>query len=129
MEKVTVRGLGASPGKVRGALVLSAAKARLLAPLEPVILVLRDCRSEDARVLTAAAALVTVHGGVTGHGAIIARAMGKPCIVACRALDPRPAEGELVVRPDGGPALTLTEGDLVEVDGAKGLVHVEPPVV
>ncbi len=128
MAKVTVRGLGASPGKARGALVLSVAKARLLAPLEPVIVVLRDCRSEDARVLTEAAALVTVHGGVTGHGAIIARATGKPCIVACRALDPRPGEGELVVRPEGGTPLTLHEGDVIEVDGAKGLVHCDEPI-
>lgn len=128
MASVSVRGLGASPGKARGALVLSVEKARLLAPLEPVVLVLRDCRSEDARVLAQAAALVTVHGGVTGHGAIIARAMGKPCIVACRALDPRPAEGELVVRPEGGEALTLREGDVLEIDGGKGLVIVDVPV-
>lgn len=108
--------------------MLSAAKARLLAPLEPVIVVLRDCRSEDARVLTEAAALVTVHGGVTGHGAIIARATGKPCIVACRGLDPRPSEGELVVRPEGGAPVTLREGDFVEVDASKGLVFVDVPV-
>jgi pyruvate,orthophosphate dikinase len=122
MGTESVRGLGASPGKVRGDLVLSVEKARLLAPLGPVIVVLRDCRSEDARVLMAAAALVTVHGGVTGHGAIIARSMGKPCIVACRALDPRPLVGELVIRVEGAEPVTLHEGDTIEVDGSKGLV-------
>ena len=128
MSTATVRGLGASPGQVSGRLVLSVAEAQRLGASGPVVLVLRDCRSEDARALTVAAALVAVRGGVTGHGAIIARATGKPCIVACRALDPRPGEGELVVRPEGGTPLTLHEGDVIEVDGAKGLVHCDEPI-
>jgi pyruvate,orthophosphate dikinase len=122
MSTLTVRGLGASPGKVQGRLVLSVAEARRLAPEGPVVVVLRDCRSEDARVLMEAAALVTVRGGVTGHGAIIARALGKPCIVACRFLDPRPAEGLLTVRADSGEVEVFAEGCGVEVDGARGFV-------
>ena len=121
---ITVRGLGASPGRVKGVLVLSVAEAARLGPAGPVILVLRDCRSDDARALVNAAALVSVRGGVTGHGAIIARALGKPCIVACRHLDPKPADGELVVRPEGGEPVVIREGDEVEVDGAKGLITV-----
>ena len=95
--------------------------------LEPVVLVLRDCRAEDARVLTDASALVTVRGGVTGHGAIIARALGKPCIVACRFLDPHPVEGTLVVNPKGAAAFTVQAGVPVQVDGAKGLVSFDEP--
>jgi pyruvate,orthophosphate dikinase len=127
MSTTTVRGLGASPGKVRGRLALSVAEARRLGAQGPVVLVLRDCRSDDARVLTeAAAALVTVRGGVTGHGAIIARALGKPCIVACRFLDPKPGESLVEVHPDGGSRLAFPEGCEVEVDGARGLVTFDP---
>jgi pyruvate,orthophosphate dikinase len=126
MNTMTVRGLGASRGKVRGRLVLSVAEARRLAPQGPVVLVLRDCRSDDARVLTDAAALVTVRGGVTGHGAIIARALGKPCIVACRFLEPKPGDSLVEVRPEGGPSHVFPEGCVVEVDGARGLVTFEP---
>lgn len=126
MNTTTVRGLGASPGKVRGRLVLSVAEARRLAPQGPVVLVLRDCRSDDARVLTDAAALVTVRGGVTGHGAIIARALGKPCIVACRFLDPKPSEALVDVHPEGEPCVAFPEGCEVEVDGARGLVTFAP---
>ena len=122
MSTGNVRGLGASPGQVSGKLVLSVAEAHRLGASGPVVLVLRDCRSEDARALTVAAALVCVRGGVTGHGAIIARALGKPCVVACRYLDPKAAEGELIVRPEGAEAFTVRAGDLVHVDGAKGLV-------
>jgi pyruvate,orthophosphate dikinase len=126
MSTTTVRGLGASPGKVRGRLVLSVSEARRLAAQGPVVVVLRDCRSDDARVLADAAALVTVRGGVTGHGAIIARALGKPCIVACRFLEPKPGESLVEVRPEGGPSLAYAEGCAVEVDGARGLVTFEP---
>ncbi len=123
MSTLTVRGLGASPGLARGRLVLSVLEARRLASEGPVVVVLRDCRSDDARVLTEAAALVSVRGGVTGHGAIIARALGKPCVVACRFFDPKPGEGRLVVHPEGGdPAVSFPEGSEVEVDGARGLV-------
>jgi pyruvate,orthophosphate dikinase len=125
MQTTTVRGLGASPGKVRGRLVLSVAEARRLAPQGPVVLVLRDCRSEDARVLSEAAALVTVRGGVTGHGAIIARALAKPCIVACRFLEPKPAEALVAVHPENGASVAFPEGCEVEVDGARGLVTFE----
>jgi len=125
MSTTTVRGLGASPGKARGRLVLSVTEARRLAAQGPVVLVLRDCRSDEARVLTEAAALVTVRGGVTGHGAIIARALGKPCIVACRFLEPKPGDALVEVHPEGGSGLAYPEGCVVEVDGARGLVTFE----
>ena len=106
--------------------MLSVAEARRLAAQGPVVLVLRDCRSEDARVLTEASALVTVRGGVTGHGAIIARALGKPCIVACRFLEPKPGDSLVEVHPETGPSLAFPEGCEVEVDGARGLVTFAP---
>lgn len=86
------------------------------------MVVLRDCRAEDARILTEAAALVTIRGGVTGHGAIIARALGKPCVVACRFLEPKPADALVAVHPEGSESVVFPEGCEVEVDGARGLV-------
>ena len=74
----------------------------------PFILVADDLAPADTVTLTAdrVLALVTVKGGPTSHTAILARSLGLPAVVAC---------------PGAG---SLTEGELIEVDGATGQVRV-----
>ena len=74
----------------------------------PFILVADDLAPADTVTLTPerVLALVTVKGGPTSHTAILARSLGLPAVVAC---------------PGAG---SLTEGELIEVDGASGLVRV-----
>ena len=56
------------------------------------------------------AALVTDGGGITCHGAIVARELGVPCIVATRVGTTR-----------------LRDGELVTVDGGGGVVYADQP--
>lgn len=74
-------------------------------PGHPYVLVARDLAPADTVTLDEKVlALITVEGGPTSHTAILARAMGIPAVVGC------------------ADALSLTDGDLVTVDAARGLV-------
>jgi phosphotransferase system enzyme I (PtsI) len=74
----------------------------------PFILVADDLAPADTVTLSPdrVLALVTVRGGPTSHTAILARSLGLPAVVAC------------------GEAVTLREGELIEVDGTSGQVRV-----
>jgi pyruvate,orthophosphate dikinase len=84
------------------------------------VLVRNEAGAEDSDGIRAAVALVTTRGGVTGDGAIIARALGKPCLAACGEAFVRPSDRCLVVGD-----VTVHEGELVTIDGATGQLLVE----
>ena len=115
---VAAQGLNASPGAARGAIVFDAdtAEARGKAG-ESVILVRWETTPDDIHGLIQAAGILTAHGGMTSHAAVVARGMGKPCVAGCDALsidyDARTARiGEHELR----------EGDTITIDGATGRV-------
>lgn len=117
------RGVGASPGKARGPIVLDAETAVARAAEGP-ILVRGDTCQEDTPGVRAAAALVTTHGGITGDGAIIARALGKPCIVSVSGV--RVDHGARTVTVGSASAVRIVrEGDVILVDGTTGEVFVD----
>src|SRR5256885_3589362 len=67
--------------------------------------------------------VLTAHGGMTSHAAVVARGMGKPCVAGCEGLE-----------LDGGVARLagrkLREGDVITIDGGTGNVYVgEIPLV
>src|SRR5581483_6610702 len=67
--------------------------------------------------------ILTVHGGMTSHAAVVARGMGKPCVAGCEDLSL--ADG--VARIGGHE---LREGDVITIDGGTGRVFVgEVPLV
>jgi pyruvate,orthophosphate dikinase len=75
--------------------------------------------------MIAAEGILTVHGGMTSHAAVVARGMGKPCVAGCEdlQLDTRARTARL-----GGQA--LSEGDVITIDGGTGRVFVgEIPLV
>lgn len=111
------RGLGASPGVAVGRLATSVEDARRLAAAgEPVVLARPDTSTADIDGFAAAAAIVTASGGRTSHAALVARQMGRPCVVACEALRVDDAAG-------GARAATaIAAGDWLSVDGDRGLV-------
>lgn len=79
---IIVRGIPASPGAARGTLVFTANDAQASAARgEPCIMVRRETTPEDIRGMHAAAAVVTLRGGITSHAAVIGRGIGLPCIV------------------------------------------------
>jgi pyruvate, orthophosphate dikinase len=115
---VLATGLNASPGAAVGKAVFDAdtAESRGRAG-EPVILVRFETTPDDIHGVIQAQAVVTAHGGMTSHAAVVARGMGKPCVCGVEALQIDPAARRFTV--DG---TTISEGDQISVDGGRGLV-------
>jgi pyruvate, orthophosphate dikinase len=82
------------------------------------MLVRIETSPEDISGMHAAAGILTTRGGLTSHAAVVARGMGKPCIVGCGAARIDYTRREL--RVEGQP--TLLEGDWVSIDGSTGEV-------
>ncbi|MBI3071194.1 MAG: pyruvate, phosphate dikinase [Deltaproteobacteria bacterium] len=114
------KGLAAGPGAANGKAVFSAVEAeRRHAAGEQVILVRAETSPEDIRGMAVAEAIVTGRGGMTSHAAVVARGMGKCCVVGCGelAID----EGKRQFATGKGNAV-VREGDAISVDGTTGEV-------
>jgi pyruvate,orthophosphate dikinase len=123
--EAAARGLNASPGAASGAIVFDADTAVERAKSGPVLLVRWETTPDDIHGMIAAQGILTVHGGMTSHAAVVARGMGKPCVAGCEELALDAAARTAVV---GGR--TLREGDVLTIDGGTGAVYVgEVPLV
>jgi pyruvate,orthophosphate dikinase len=113
------QGLPASPGAASGGLVFSPNAAEAAAAAgRPAILALVETSPEDIRGMHAALGVLTVRGGMTSHAAVVARGLGRPCVVGVKDLTLDLKSGSLRTR-DGR---VFHEGDVVTVDGAEGQV-------
>src|SRR4051794_36077608 len=123
---VAAKGLNASPGAACGKVVLDADKAEQRGRTgEKVILVRWETTPDDIHGLIHSAGILTAHGGMTSHAAVVARGMGKPCVAGCDALSIDADARTITV---GGQ--TLSEGDVLTIDGGTGAVIVgEVPLV
>ena len=72
---------------------------------------------EDIHGMHAAEGILTARGGMTSHAAVVARGMGKCCVVGCGALRIDYARREL--RVDGH---VVRAGDAITLDGSTGEV-------
>lgn len=112
-------GTGASIGIAVGrAAFESDSAARLAAAGEPVILVRPDTSTADVAGFAASAGILAAVGGRTAHAALVARQMGKPCIVGCTQLTVDAAHH--TARLAGA---TIHEGDWLSIDAGAGSVH------
>jgi pyruvate,orthophosphate dikinase len=120
---VAAKGLNASPGAASGAIVFDADTAVERAKTGPVILVSWETTPDDIHGMIASQGILTVHGGMTSHAAVVARGMGKPCVAGCEEL----------TLGDGFAAIgdrRLVEGDVITIDGGTGRVFIgEVPLV
>jgi pyruvate,orthophosphate dikinase len=118
--EVVATGLNASPGAASGAIVLDAdlAEERGRAG-DDVLLVRWETTPDDIHGLVHARGVLTAHGGMTSHAAVVARGMGKPCVAGCEALSID--TGARTVRIGD---LELNEGDQLTIDGGTGRVIV-----
>ncbi len=83
--EVATRGLNASPGAASGAIVLDADTAEERGKAgEDVILVRWETTPDDIHGLIHASGVLTAHGGMTSHAAVVARGMGKPCVAGVK---------------------------------------------
>ncbi len=118
--RMLAKGLPAGPGAAAGKVVFHADDAKALANKgEAVILVRLETSPEDVGGMKAARGIVTARGGMTSHAALVARQMGKPCVVGAAALeiDYKAATikvGDRVVK----------EGEAISIDGVTGKVYV-----
>jgi len=113
---VIAHATSASPGVATGRAAFDSARAKALAATgEPVILVRPDTSTEDVAGFAVSAGILTAAGGRTAHAAVVARQLGKPCLVGCRALTIRESErsGEI-----GGRM--IEEGQWISLDGDTG---------
>jgi pyruvate,orthophosphate dikinase len=113
--EVLARGQGAGPGVATGRIAVTADRAARLAAGGPVILVRPVTSPLDMHGLAAAAGIVTSRGGPTSHAAVVARALGRPAVVAA---------AELTVDADAGcvraGGRVLPEGTVITIDGTGG---------
>lgn len=115
-KEVLAKGLPASPGAAVGKIVFTADKAYQCAEDgEKVILVRKETSPEDIHGMHAAQGILTSTGGMTSHAAVVARGMGKPCIVGCREIhvDEKIKTVEINGRVFG-------EEDVLTLDGSTG---------
>ena len=116
--EVIATGLNASPGAASGRVVLDAGRAEELGRAgEAVILVRWETTPDDIHGLLHAKGVLTAHGGMTSHAAVVARGMGKPCVAGCEGLA---IDAEAGVAHISG--YELAEGDLLTIDGGTGRV-------
>jgi pyruvate,orthophosphate dikinase len=120
--EVAARGLNASPGAATGQIVLDADRAETLGRRgEHVILVRWETTPDDIHGLIQARGVLTAHGGMTSHAAVVARGMGKPCVAGCDGLSI-----DLKRRTVRVGNRQLKEGDPLTIDGGAGTVIVDP---
>ncbi len=115
--RLLAKGLNAGPGAASGRIVFNADEVASLAKKSPVILVRAETSPEDIHGMAVAVGILTARGGMTSHAALVARGMGKPCIVGCSALEIDYKKKLMKVA-----GKTLRQGDWICIDGATGEV-------
>jgi pyruvate, orthophosphate dikinase len=120
--EVAATGLNASPGAASGGIVFDADTAEERGRGgKPVILVRWETTPDDIHGMIAAQGILTAHGGMTSHAAVVARGMGKPCVAGCEALSV-----DVEARTASLNGTRLNEGDVLTIDGGTGEVIVGP---
>lgn len=118
-KQVIARGLPASPGAASGQVVFSSEEAlEEVNRGNKVILVRLETSPEDIQGMHIAEGILTARGGMTSHAAVVARGMGKCCVVGCGEIK-IDMENECFSTPD----MTLVrKGDYVTLNGSTGEV-------
>ena len=114
--KVLARGLAASPGAASGKVVFNAEDAVMLAGAgEKVILVREETNPDDIHGMEVAAGILTARGGMTSHAAVVARGMGKCCIVGAESIKVNEVRKQFTVG-----STIIRERDVLSLDGFTG---------
>jgi pyruvate, orthophosphate dikinase len=117
-SRVLATGLGSSPGQAMGAAYLDSDRAAQHAGNGENVILLRPITSpQDIKGMLSANGIVTAKGGALSHAAVVSRALDKPCIVGCEAI-----EIDLNARTFTVGGETFAEGTAISIDGADGRV-------
>ena len=114
------KGIAASPGAASGIAVFDVKRATEMGENgTKVILIREETKPEDVPAFFESVGILTSRGGKTSHAAVVARGMGKPCIVGC---------SDLKINYDNKQCTangkTVSEGDAITIDGSSGIVYV-----
>jgi pyruvate,orthophosphate dikinase len=116
--QVMAKGLPASPGAAVGAVVFTAEEAIARGQQgEKVILVRPETSPDDVGGMYAAQGILTARGGMTSHAAVVARGMGKCCVVGCKEVVVDEEHGEFRVG-----TTHVKHGDIITLNGNTGEV-------
>ncbi len=114
---VIAAGTPASAGVASGKAVFESARATGISArgAGPVILVRPETSTADVAGFAVSAGILTASGGRTAHAAVVARQLGKACVVGCTALlvDENARQAEISGR-------VIKEGDWISIDGESG---------
>ena len=117
--QILATGLPASPGAAQGKIyftvkdVLNAKKNN-----EKPILVRLETSAEDIEGMNSAEGILTVHGGMTSHAAVVARGIGKCCVSGCTDIEID--ENNKTMYCNG---IILRQGDEISIDGTTGKIY------
>ncbi|MBR0939265.1 pyruvate, phosphate dikinase [Bradyrhizobium jicamae] len=115
---LVTQGLGSSPGHACGAAVLDADRAAERALAGDNVILLRPTTSpQDIRGMIAANGIITARGGALSHAAVVSRALDRPCIVGCDAIDVDLNNKTFTIA-----GKTYPEGEQISMDGSTGKV-------
>lgn len=119
------RGIGASAGVAVGRVAFDSESAQHLSDRgDNVILVRPDTSTADVAGFAASAGIVTAVGGRTAHAALVARQMGKPCIVGCADLSV-----DVANRSARFGQTVIKAGDWLSIDAETGAIYLGRIVV
>ena len=111
------KGLNAGPGAASGRVVFRTEDVEKYAKKDNVILVRIETSPEDIKGMKLSEGILTGRGGMTSHAALVARQMGKVCIVGCDSLKIDYEKNQMKVKN-----LTIKRGDYISLDGNTGEV-------
>ena len=118
-DKPVMAGIGASGGIAVGRAAFDSESAqRLSATGDPVILMRPDTSTADVAGFAVAAGIVTAVGARTAHAALVARQMGKPCIVGCSSMTVDVAGDRAQLA-----GTTISGSDWITIDGDSGNIY------
>ncbi|MGC8510853.1 MAG: phosphoenolpyruvate synthase [Acidimicrobiales bacterium] len=104
--RILVQGLAASSGRASGAVRVLSSPDQGDQFHDGEVLVAKMTSPDWVPLMRRASALVTDGGGITCHAAIVSRELGVPCVVGARVA-----------------TTVLRDGEVVTVDGTKGVVY------
>ncbi len=109
------KGLAGSAGVAIGRVVFASERVHTK---EMTILVREETSPEDIRGISLAQGIVTVKGGATSHGAVVARGMGKCCVTGCGAIKIDDIKREMHIN-----GYTVKEGEFISISGYTGEIY------
>ncbi len=121
LQKIAT-GLPASPGAAVGRAAFSSEDAVVLAKNGPVILVRKETTPDDIHGMDVSKGILTAVGGLTSHAAVVARGMGRPCVVGASSVSVDEGKKIATVLFEG-KKLVVKEGEWISLDGTLGEVY------